>query len=139
MLEFPYMQLPGGITRPVIAVVLEGPGGRRLLDGLLDTGADRTIFPQREAKAPGISLPAQADGTFQTAGGIAIAYRLTDVVLELRSSGSSARWRTTVAFAEDSLQLIHFGMRGLLEYFHCKFMGLEKKVTLDPQISLPPP
>ena len=50
MFEFPYMQLPGGILRPMIAVVIEGPSGRRLLDGLLDTGSDRTIFPQREAR-----------------------------------------------------------------------------------------
>ena len=62
MLQFPYMILPGGITRPIIAVVIEGPGGRRLLDGLLDTGADRTIFPEREAKAVGIQLPANPTG-----------------------------------------------------------------------------
>jgi hypothetical protein len=41
MLEFPYMQLPAGVSRPIIAVVIEGPGGRRLLDGLLDTGPPR--------------------------------------------------------------------------------------------------
>jgi hypothetical protein len=38
------MQLPGGIVRPMIAVAIEGPNGRRLLDGLLDTGSDRTFF-----------------------------------------------------------------------------------------------
>jgi len=73
MLEFPYMQLPGGVFRPIIAVILEGPNGWRLLDGLLDTGADRTIFPQREAKAVGIALPVQADGILLTASGGAIA------------------------------------------------------------------
>ena len=57
MFEFLYMQLPGGILRPMIAVVIEGPSGRRLLDGLLDTGSDRTIFPQREAQVLGIPLP----------------------------------------------------------------------------------
>lgn len=36
MFEFPDMQLPGGILRPMIAVVIEGPSGRRLLDGLLE-------------------------------------------------------------------------------------------------------
>jgi hypothetical protein len=137
MLEFPYMQLPGGITRPIIAVVLEGPIGRRLLDGLLDTGSDRTIFPQREAAAVGISLPQSPDGSFKTAGGTPIAYRLAQVVLELRSSGLLVRWRTEVAFAEDPLSLIHLGTRGFLEFFHSMFMGPEKKIILAPCPSLP--
>jgi hypothetical protein len=108
------------------------------MDGLVDTGAYRTLFPQREAKAVGIALPAAADGRVQTASGGAIAYRLADVVLELRSARSLARWRARVAFAEDPLQIIHLGTRGLLEYFHCTFMGPEKKIVLNPQPCLPP-
>lgn len=61
MLEFPYLQLPGGVTRPIIPVVLEGPSGRRLLDGLLDSGSDRTLFPRREAQAVGLQLPPNPD------------------------------------------------------------------------------
>jgi hypothetical protein len=137
MLEFPYMQLPGGITRPIIAIVIEGPSGRRLLDGLLDTGSDRTIFPRREATAIGIPLPAPADGTIKTAGVVAIDYRLADVVLELRGSGLPVRWKTPVAFADDPLSLIHLGTRGFLEYFHCTFLGPEKKIVLVPCPSLP--
>ncbi len=80
MLEFPYVELPGRISRPIIAVVLEGPTGRRLLDGpldgRLDTGSDRTLFPQREAQAVGLQSPANPDGHIRTAGGVSIAYRL---------------------------------------------------------------
>lgn len=137
MIEFPYMLLPGGISRPVVAVVIEGPIRRRLLDGLLDTGSDLTILPQREAKAVGIQLPAKADGAIKTAGGVTIAYRWADVVLELRSLRSLVRWKTAVAFAEDPLTLIHLGTHGFLEHFHSTFMGPEKKLTLDPQPSLP--
>jgi Aspartyl protease len=137
MLEFPNMHLPGGISRPIIAVVIEGPSGRRLVDGLLDTGSDRTIFPQREAKAIGIQLPAQVDGAINTAGGATIAYRMVEVVLEIRTIGSVARWKTPVAFAEDTLSLVHFGTRGFLQYFHSTFMGPEEKVLLDARPSLP--
>jgi hypothetical protein len=137
VLEFPYMQLPGGIARPIVAAVLEGPTGRRLLDGLLDTGSDRTIFPQREAKAIGVRLPATPYGTIKTAGGVAIAYRVAEVVLELRAAGAVVRWKTPAAFAEDPLSVIHFGTRGFLEYFHSTFMDPEGKVVLDPQQSLP--
>lgn len=137
MLDFPYMRLPGGITRPIIAVAIEGPSGKRLLDGLVDSGSDRTIFPQREAKSLGIQLPIMADGSIKTAGGAAIAYRLADAVLELRATGSLVRWKTPVAFAEDPLSLIHLGTRGFLQYFHCMLMGPEERVLLDPRSSLP--
>ncbi len=137
MLVFPFMQLPGGISRPMIAVVVEGPCGRRLLDGLLDTGSDRTIFPQREAHVLGISLPSQPDGIIKTADGVSIAYRLADVVLELRASGSVIRWKTPVAFAEEPLSILHLGTRGFLEFFHTTFRGPERQVVLAPQTSLP--
>jgi hypothetical protein len=117
------MQLPGGVVRPIIAVSIEGPRGRRLLDGLLDTGSDRTIFPVREARSIGVSLPAAADGSFKTAGGVSIAYRLAEIVMELRGNGTIVRWKSSVAFADSPLTLIHLGTRGFLEYFHCTFMG----------------
>lgn len=137
MLLFPYMQLPGGISRPMIAVVVEGPSGRRLLDGLLDTGSDRTIFPQREAKVPGIPLPIPPDGIIKTAGGVSIAYRLANVTLELRTDGTVIRWTTPVAFAEEPLSILHLGTRGFLEYFHTTFRGPEHQVVLVPRSSLP--
>lgn len=137
MFEFPYMQSPTGIVRPMIAIAIEGPGGRRLLDGLVDTGADRTIFPAREAAIVGLSLPANVDGTIKTAGGVMIPYRVTDAVLELRGSGASVRWRTSVAFADEPLAIIHLGTRGFLEYFHCTFLGPEKRMRLVPCSSLP--
>jgi hypothetical protein len=102
-----------------------------LVDGLLDTGSDRTIFPQREAKAIGIQLPAQVDGSIKTAGGVAIAYRMAEVVLELRTTGSVVRWKTAVAFADDALSLVHFGTRGFLQYFDATFKGPEGKVLLN--------
>jgi hypothetical protein len=128
MLDFSFMSLPGGITRPIVAVAVEGPAGSRLLDGLLDTGSDRTIFPSREAIAIGVTLSQNPFGWFKTAGGISIPYRLADVVLQLRASGSIVRWTTSVAFADDPLNIIHLGQRGFLEFFHTTFMGPERRV-----------
>ena len=133
------MTLPGGIHRPMIAVLIEGPKGIRLIDGLLDTGADRTIFPLREAKSIGIQLPANIDGKFQTAGGVSIPYRLATVALELRIRTASIKWQSTVAFADAPLSIVHLGNRGFLEFFHCDFQGPEKKLVLVPQPSLPTP
>lgn len=139
MIVFPYMHLPGGISRPIIAVAMEGPAGRRLVDGLVDTGSDRTIFPEREAAAIGIRLGANPDASIRTAGGVSIAYRLADVTLELRGAGSVLRWKTSIAFADDRLTVVHLGYRGFLEYFHCTFQGPERMVLLDPRPSLPAP
>ena len=137
MLEFPYVSLPGGITRPLIAVLVEGPSNRRLLDGLLDTGSDRTVFPAREAKAIGVILPTAPDGSFKTAGGISIGYRLAEVILELRDARMSARWNAEVAFADEPLMIVHLGHRGFLEHFHVQFQGPERRVLLDPRPGLP--
>ncbi len=137
MLEFPYMELGGGIARPIIAIGIEGPKGKHLLDGLVDSGADRTMFPQRDAAVFGIELPTSIDGVIKTAGGILIGYRSAEVVLELRGTNVSIRWKTSVAFAESPLTIIHLGTRGFLEYFHCTFLGPEKTVRLAPCASLP--
>ena len=114
----------------MIPVILDGSTNKRIIDGLLDTGADRTVFPARQAQAVGVSLPTSIDGTFQTAGGVSIPYRLADVVLELRSSGTSVRWKSTIAFADSPLGLVHLGVRGFLEYFHATFQGPEQKLRL---------
>lgn len=109
MIEFAYMQLPGGISRPMIAVVIEGPRGRRVIDGLLDTGSDRTLFPMRETVAVGVQLPPNADGTIRTAGGVSIPYRLAKVTPELRAANAAIRWNTDVSFADDPINIIHLG------------------------------
>ncbi len=137
MLEFPYMHIVGGVARPIIAIAIEGPSGRHLLDGLVDTGADRTIFPRGDAALLGIQLSSEPNGAIKTAGGVLIDFRLADVVLELRGSGSIVRWKTSVAFAESPLSVIHLGTRGFLEFFHCTFLGPEKKVRLVSCASLP--
>ena len=139
MLVFPYMQLPGGILRPVIPVIVEGPSGRRIVDGLLDTGSDRTLFPERIAVAIGLKLPTAVSGTIKTAGNVSIGYRLGHVVLELRDSQRTVRWKAEVAFAAAPLQLIHLGQRGVLEFFHAAFQGPQRQIVLDPQASLPSP
>jgi hypothetical protein len=139
MLQFSYVHLPGGISRPILAVVLEGPTGRRLVDGLLDSGSDRTLFPDREARSVGLQLPPHSSSRIRTAGGVWLSYRLADAHLELRTFAGVVRWRASIAFTPDPIQIVHFGYRGFLEFFHCTFQGPEKMILLDPRPTLPSP
>jgi predicted aspartyl protease len=106
-------------------------------DGLLDSGADRTVLPQRTAERIGVGLSDSIEGQIKTAGGVLIGFRLGAVVFELRAAGAAVRWRTTVAFAEDPLNIIHLGHRGFLEFFHCQLLGPEQRLVLIPQANLP--
>jgi hypothetical protein len=101
------------------------------VDGLLDTGADRTIFPGREAQVVGIQLPTHADGSIKSATGVAVGYRLAEVVLEIRSAQQPVRWKTPVAFAEAPLQLIHLGTRGFLQTFTAHWADLLRPFGAD--------
>jgi hypothetical protein len=64
-------------------------------------------------------------------------FRLADATLELRTPGCAVRWRATIAFADEPLSIIHLGVRGFLEFFHCHILGPEQRVTLVPQHNLP--
>jgi len=77
--KLPYMPIPakkpvpslGGALaryRPVVAVRLTGPGGSKIRDGLLDSGADDTVFPEALAGELGIDL-ANAEERFMSLAG----------------------------------------------------------------------
>jgi hypothetical protein len=54
--------------RPITAVRVSGPTGSWILDGLLDSGADDTVFPQWLAPMVGIDLNLAIDHEIHLAG-----------------------------------------------------------------------
>src|SRR5262245_45329618 len=55
-MRFPTMSR-GALARPILPLIVEGAGGQRLIvDALIDTGADLTLFPIDVAVALGIDL-----------------------------------------------------------------------------------
>jgi len=61
--------------RPIVSVVIGTAGAQRILDCLIDSGADDTIFPLRIAVALGIDLTNAPTGSAQGLGGMALTYR----------------------------------------------------------------
>jgi len=104
--EFPFMQLPSGIVRPIITVSIHGPRRSWALDGLIDSGADRSVFPSRVARQFAWHSQGARMGDFSTAAGATMPFRLADATLELRTPGCAVRWRATIAFADEPLSTV---------------------------------
>ena len=132
MLQYSFMRVSDEVVRPIIPVIFEGPRERNIQDGLLDTGADRTILPERQARRLGVTLPAEPDGIARAAGGGALEYRLAEVTIELRAAGQIVRWKASVGFTEQPIAITHLGYRGFPEFFHSTFQGPEEMILLEP-------
>lgn len=134
-MKFPYTILITPKDRPIIPVLLEQGGRRRLAHGLLDTGADVTLLPYRLALMLGVSLGQTA--RIGTATGQSVSYRLGTVTLEIRSLTDTIRWRAAVGFTAAPLSIPLFGDEGFLEFFRSDFDGELREADLTPKPNLP--
>jgi len=136
-MRFPYSTLLSSRDRPIIPVLVEGLGLRRLIRGLLDTGSDVTLLPYRLALDLGVALgPSRQIGT---ATGQAVTYRLGHVTLELRSESETIRWRAEVGFTAASLSVPVFGDQGFLEFMVSTFDGELRAAELFAKGNIPNP
>ena len=95
-MRFPYTTLFSSKDRPIVPVILEQQTRRRIIRGLLDTGADVTLLPYKVALDLGVSLGTQHK--IGTATGQSISYRPGTITLELRTVSETVRWRAEVGF-----------------------------------------
>jgi aspartyl protease len=121
------------VPRPFLAVQITGPSGFRLIDGLLDTGADETILNPSIAPLVGIdlSLAIQRNVHLVGRGSIRCRYapvklRITDGILE------TYEWDTIVGFAPFPLLRNLLGFGGFLQFFDANFRGEVEEVVLFP-------
>ncbi len=97
-MQFP-TTLRRGSYRPLIAVKLLTDDGRYILiDALIDTGADVSLFPQHLAEQLGFDMSHPPDGLVSAAVGGECSYRFRDVTLELRRPPDVVRWKASVGF-----------------------------------------
>jgi hypothetical protein len=117
--------------RPVIPVRIAASGGSQLLDGLLDTGSDETVFEDWVAKPLGIDLAQAPSEPVNLVGRGTIDCRYTTVTLVLTDGKEACRWPALVGFVPIKLQYQLLGHSGCLEYFDAEFRGADREIFLE--------
>jgi Retroviral aspartyl protease len=132
----------GGVLvryRPVLAVRLAGANHTSLVDGLLDTGADETVFEEWNAAVVGVDLRQAPERLVALAGRpqpircryAPVQLRITDGMQE------TYEWTAMVGFVTGRLHYGLLGQAGFLQYFRADFDGETREVILTPKPSLP--
>jgi hypothetical protein len=106
--RIPYTQVGPGLYRPLAAVMIYGPGGTYLIDGLLDSGADSTLLPAAWATRVGINVAQLPIGpTVESATGQGLPTKSTTLVFQLRRDESVLTWKAEVAVTPESIKRVH--------------------------------
>jgi hypothetical protein len=137
-MQFPYTEVASGLFRPLVPILIWGPAGCYLADGLLDTGADRTLLGPRLAQAVGIVLDSLATvATVQSASVHVLTCKVTTVTFQMRRDSQRLSWLAEVAVPIQSVKRSIWGFKGFLEYFRARFDGPNRRVTLTAGANLP--
>lgn len=111
-----------GPRRPLIPVFVESDSGQRLIvDGLVDTGSDLTLFPERVAVKLGLDLSQSVELPLRTGVGINGSHRECEVVLELRWGREVHRWRTKVGIYPGQMRYCLLGTKGFFDFFDLNY------------------
>jgi len=122
------------IRRPEIPVTIVGANGQITLLGLVDTGADNTIFPKSVADHLQIPLEATEGSGASAFGGQRIELLSGEAILTLKSDDEpELAWPARVCFfdfpsAEEECVIL--GHASFLELFTATFDGENSELTL---------
>jgi hypothetical protein len=149
-MKFPYLSaigktpipsLGGSVTRPrpIIAVRVAGPTGSHLIDGLLDTGSDETVFEEWLAALVGFDLTNSLHRDIGLVGRVhpvrvhyvSVNLCVTDGMHEV------CEWSAMIGFTTTKLRYPLFGYAGFLQFFDTGFHGDDCEVILVPNKKFP--
>ncbi len=118
--------------RPMIPLTITGPTGSWVCDGLLDSGADDTVFPEQIAALLGIDLTGAPAGSASGVGMVASQIRYAEVSLRVTDGGDVYEWAARVGFTSAPIKRALLGFAGFLQYFTATFDGENDVVELAP-------
>jgi len=125
--------------RPILAVRITGLGRTRLLDGLLDSGSDDTVFEDGLALALGINLNQAEERLVGLVGRsqpvrcryASVQLRITDGIQETYD------WPAVVGFVAAPLRYALLGYAGFLQFFDTQCRGSDQETILLPNALFP--
>jgi hypothetical protein len=121
---------------PVCSTSVSSPRSALARDGLVDSGADDTIFPSRLAPLLGIDLTNAPLGSAHSVSGAVLTYRYAHVTLRISDGLETCEWPAIVGFYIHLRWLI-FGQTGFLEFFDAQLLGARRELVLTPNASFP--
>jgi hypothetical protein len=137
----PVVTLDGRLGRPypIVPVSLIGPAATVARDGLVDPGADETVFPERDAIHAGIDLSQAPTTTHAGVGGVPVPVRFVKVKVRITDGQEFHEWITWVGFTAAALKRPLLGFAGFLRFFTTTFHGDREVVELTTNTLFPGP
>jgi hypothetical protein len=135
----PQPSLGGALLRyrPITAIRISGPAGTWILDGLLDSGSDDTIFPEWVAPMIGLDLTAAIEQDIHLAGrGKPIRCRYASATLRIADGVLEAyEWNAIIGFIAVPMKCPLLGHAGCLQFFDVTFLGADHIAEISPNRS----
>jgi hypothetical protein len=142
-LLFKYKRVPilrpaialGGVMfrpRPIVLVTLLAPSMTAPLNGLLDSAADDTVFPDSMAVRLGLDLTNAPTGEVTGVAANPSPVRFAQLTLRLTDGIEFCEWTALVGFTSAPLRQPLLGFAGCLQFFDAAFRGAREEVELTP-------
>src|SRR5262245_22230761 len=124
--------------RPLVPISVIGPTGKRRFfpRGLLDPGADDTVFPFAVAALLGVTLRTDGGHGLRRRGQ-AFSLRFGDVSLEMSDGRQFWRWPAIIGLSSAPVRYPILGLAGCLQFFDARFRGKDQVVELETNSAYP--
>lgn len=126
---FPYRAIYSGPLVPAIPLVVHGPKAKIPVPGLIDSGADNSMFPLDWAGHLGVDLSACRVEDCSTAGGV-VQHHIWDPGLEAEVQALGRRVKLNAAFC-DGLPVVILGRDDFFAEFKVSFDQRAQTFTLE--------